>query len=743
MRKYFGMFLAVVGVACSADPGNATFLYRESVEQIHVWKASPGATLTAMRAGAEVASGVADEQGSLMFRKLPPGAGYTVHAGTEYTREMTVVSEADSAPAESFYTGQNLVEGFQYLRMRDGVTLSAYVTLPGDADDGPYPTVVNYSGYDPSKPGKPLGDFDYLCDELPAVCDAPTAEASLFAALMGYATVSVNMRGTGCSGGAYDYFEPMQVFDGYDVIEIVAHQPWVKHNKVGMVGLSYPGITQLFVARARPPGLAAITPLSVIGNTATTLVPGGILNDGFAINWVDQVLDKARPYGQGWEQGRVDEGDTVCEENQLMHSQRVDNVQQARDTPFYLPELIDPLNPEKWVGDIEVPVFLAGAWQDEQTGPFFGVLLDRFDNAPQMRITVQNGVHIDAYAPDVLSEWKIFLDLFVAQTVPKTSGLFRGVIAGMIFDEIFATKMEWPADRFASHASYEEALAAWKAEPQVRILYESGAGSSVPGAPTSTFELGYPAWPPSSQQAERWYLHADGTLDPEAPTQEAAASEFVHDSDAGKRGIMGRNGNTWVKLPDYNWRQPVAGSAVVFESAPLDEDRVMAGAGSVDVWIRSTATEADLEVNLSEVRPDGQEMYVQSGWLRASQRMPGREATELYPHQENFEQDAQPLVPGEWVLARVAIAPFAHAFRAGSRLRVSVDTPGDSRAEWRFLLAEVPDDTRIAVGHDKARPSSVVLPVLAEVTAPTPLPDCTVRGQQCRVHEAYVNVLAQ
>ena len=45
-----------------------------------------------------------------------------------------------------------------------------------------------------------------------------------------------------------------------------------------MVGISYGGISQLFVAATQPPHLAAITPLSVIDNTATTLDPGGILN---------------------------------------------------------------------------------------------------------------------------------------------------------------------------------------------------------------------------------------------------------------------------------------------------------------------------------------------------------------------------------------------------------------------------------------------------------------------------------
>ena len=39
---------------------------------------------------------------------------------------------------------------------------------------------------------------------------------------MGFTVVDVNMRGTGCSGGAFDFFEPLQSLDGYDVVETIA-----------------------------------------------------------------------------------------------------------------------------------------------------------------------------------------------------------------------------------------------------------------------------------------------------------------------------------------------------------------------------------------------------------------------------------------------------------------------------------------------------------------------------------------
>src|SRR5258708_40253418 len=112
---------------------------------------------------------------------------------------------------------------------------------------------------------------------------------------MGFTVVDVNMRGTGCSGGAFDFFEPLQSLDGYDVVETVAHQPWVAHGKVGMMGISYGGISQLFTAQTQPPDLAAIAPLSVIDQTQTTLYPGGILNTAFAVTWAQERQHEALP----------------------------------------------------------------------------------------------------------------------------------------------------------------------------------------------------------------------------------------------------------------------------------------------------------------------------------------------------------------------------------------------------------------------------------------------------------------
>jgi uncharacterized protein len=448
---------------------------RGSVHQIHVWKAPPN-TKIELRDATEkvVTAGTTDELGSFVFRGVAPGDGYSVItpdiASSKPQGPVRVMTIENSLPSPDFYASQKLEPGFTYITTRDGTKLAAYITLPGPPEKGPYPTVINYSGYDPARPGGKLGDYDALCGDLPALCDAPSDPSGFVAALVGYATVGVNMRGTGCSGGAYDYFEQLQLLDGYDIIETVAAQDWVLGHRVGMTGVSYPGISQLFVGRTHPPSLAAVTPLSVIGNTYTTACPGGIFNDGFALEWITGVLNAASPYGQGWEQARVDAGDTICEENQLMHGQKRNIIDEARANPYYTDELAVPVNPTAFAGEIDVPVFLAGAWEDEQTGPYFFTLLDKFKSSPLTRFTTYNGVHPDSLAPHVLVEWKTFLDIYVAG---KIIGINENVrtIAPILFQNVFKATIQIPPDRFTKYATFEEAMAAYVAEKPLRAIF--------------------------------------------------------------------------------------------------------------------------------------------------------------------------------------------------------------------------------------------------------------------------------
>jgi uncharacterized protein len=706
----------------------APFKAGGSVGQVYVTSAHAHEVLHLVRAdGGLIANGAADAHGSYIFRNVPIAGVYRVASGTGATLVASGALDVTSwttPPPESFYTAQHIAAGYGYLRTRDGISLSMTVHLPGPADKGPYPTVIEYSGYSPADPKSPQ-------------------PSTLIAQALGYATVGINMRGTGCSGGAFDFFEQLQSTDGYDAIETIAAQPWVAHHKVGLVGLSYPGISQLFVAQLQPPHLAAIAPLSVIDDTIKgTLAPGGILNSGFAVAWAKDRQHDAEPApggGQSWATDRIKAGDTTCLANQALHSQAPNILNMIRTERFWTDAVGLPISPEHFVSKIDVPVYLAGDWQDEQTGGYFANLFDQFTGSKEVWLTAQNGSHADPLDPTVFARWVQFLSIFVAQKIPRQTA-FTGLVSSTVDNMAFGTSAPLPPDPFANVTTYDQAKQIFEHFPRVRILFDNGGGSD-PGAPAPRFEADYPSWPVPGTTATPWYFGAAGTLLSAAPSA-AAADSYVYDPARRHDTTIpgGDQSATWVKLPAFQWKAPDAGTAVSYETAPLAHDVTVIGNASVDLWLKSTAPDTDIQVTITEVRPDGKETYVQNGWLRASDRALAPGATELRPTHP-FTQAASAMLPaGKFVLARVEVFPFAHAFRAGSRIRVIIDAPGDSRPAWSFddLPAQGHEVDTIGLGGAVA--SRIVLPIVAGVDVAPGLPACpSLRGEPCRTTAVITN----
>ncbi len=712
----------------AAKTGCTPFELRPSVEQLYVLDGTPGDDLE-LRDDTDtvVATGTVDAQGSLVWRQLAPGV-YTVQVvGEDWTRsgEVTVTAFDGPPPQQSFYDDQTLTEGFQYITTRDGTTLSANVSFPSGQGDGPFPTVVEYSGYDPSNP-------------------ANTTMATLFNTL-GYAYVGVNVRGTGCSGGAFMTFEPVQSIDGYDAIETIAAQPWAKYHKVGMVGISYPGIEQLYVARTRPPHLAAITPLSVIDDTYRgTLYPGGILNTGFAVSWAQQRAEDAAAYGEGWEQGQVDaeaEHDvTTCADNQRVRGQNVDLGAMINANPFYSREVGDPINPSKWVHDINVPVFIAGAWQDEQTGGHFPALLNLFKGSPDVYVSMANGSHTESLGLGVFSRYADFLDLYVAHRVPSMAALApKNLVAPVLAKSITGIEgLKLPPGIDYTGLNYQQALAKYRAQKHVRILFEEGAAAGEPsGSPIPRFVRTFDSWPIKQAKPTAWYFTPRGGLRAAPPAQrpwEAPARTYSADPDAlPATDYTGPGNDIWKAHPTYDWQQIPQGKGLGWISAPLTRNVVAIGTGSVDVWVRTPARDTDLEATLTEVRPDGTEVYVQSGWLRTSHRkLDTTRSTPISPVHTDLEKDAAPLPAGRYTQVRLELFPFAQAFRAGSRLRLTIDAPGGARPLWAFDTT-IAHGEKVAIAADSKHRSRIVLPVVPGVSVPTKAPACaSLRSQPCR-----------
>lgn len=646
-----------------------------SVEQLAIVGGQTGAEVTLYDSkGVAVQRGTVDEFRAYLFRNVAPGAGYTVVQAVDGQKSETfgpaTVTARDDKPDSSLYE-QTLAPGYGYLEVRDGTKLGYQLLFP-DEDvwgAGPYPVVIDYSGYEPS-----VNIYDGLDRQFLA---------------LGYAVMGVNMRGTGCSGGAFDYFEWLQAVDGYDMVEVVAAQEWA--DGVALVGKSYPGISQLFVAATQPPSLAAIVPGHAIADYYRDIVyPGGMQNITYAVHFAQrQEAIAAYPSGYAWVQGRVAAGDTVCEANQVLRGQNAGLLHRLSghiyDEPFWQERA-----PYGFVDRINVPTLFVNAWQDDTTGGRPAVLLERFNYDVPVRFVGSNGDHGEYYGEAVFSDIARFLSYYL-----------RGVV---------------PVVDAARFPSFEQALAAYEAEDAFKIYWEVGAG----GGRTPAFATTFDVWPPGT--AVSMYLREGGRLSTSGPSGATDATTYRYDPRS-KPPLLD---------PKQGWLHPAEGTAAAFVSDPLLQNVTFLGTGAVELWLASTGVDTDVEVVLSEVRPDGSEMFVQVGWLRASHRTEDEAlTTDLRPYHTHAESDLQPLLPGEYSLMRVGLYPFGHIFRAGSRIKLSVEVPGGNRARWAYGIIQEGMENSIA--HTSVMASRLILPLIQGMAAPTPLPECgTVREQPCR-----------
>ncbi|MGH2865361.1 MAG: CocE/NonD family hydrolase [Solirubrobacteraceae bacterium] len=742
---------------------------------MYVTGLAPNAQMSLLnKRGAVVLTREADSLGGLLFRNVTPGESYRVRLDSsgETSGPITVHTNASTPWDPSIYNQEIPDNGYTYLTTRDGIKLAIDVhpptspagepgvpsefhfptlpipgvpTLPYTA---PYPTVIEYSGYGYANPAGPENGIAVLAN------------------LMGFAVVDVNMRGTGCSGGAYDFFEALQNLDGYDVIETIAKQPWVLGHKVGMIGISYGAISQLFTAQTEPHALEAIAPLSTIDATATTLYPGGILNTGFAVKWAEERQQNAEPaspgHGQAWASERIEEGDQTCAENQDLHGEAVNLPKEIKENATYNPSVADPLDPITFVDKINAPVFMACQWEDEQTGGHCADLAQHFTGTSKKWFTFTNGAHIDSLDPDTYDRWYDFLSLYVAHRAPLGNLAVVDAAAPVIYQEAMGLPKEdlvtLPPEPIQEQPTYETALAEFEKLPEVRVLFDSGAGKSplgeaTPGNPYPGFEATFSEFPVPGTVARVWYLGSHGVLNEQPATGKGVDS---YTSNASALPLTDYAGNTgsgglWSDASDWEWKweQNPPGTAVSYVSAPLSADAVAIGAGAVHLWVRASTTNVDLLATVSEVRPDGNETFVQNGYLRASERklaknsnnMLKQSPTLLQPIPTLLAKDVRPLSQTRFLPVVIPLYFEGHAYRAGSRIKVTIAAPNGTQPVWSFSQTEPAGTTsHVEIEFSRKQTSSLILPIVPGVSVPAEEPPCpSLRNEPCRPYQTFVN----
>ncbi|HVW70267.1 MAG TPA: CocE/NonD family hydrolase [Steroidobacteraceae bacterium] len=560
-----------------------------------------------------------------------------------------------------------------YLTTVDGVKLRYSVLLPKKS--GRFPVIINYSGYDPGA----IGGLAYRRGDSAM---SPNLDRTLLE--HGYAVMGVNARGTGCSEGEFDFLGPKYGEDGRDAVEFAATQAW-SNGSVGMANWSWAGMSQIATASNRPPHLKAIAPGMVLGDPRLdSWAPGGVPAPAFIKFWRFFLHSR-------WEavrQSAVDEHDGQCVAQ--IAKNLVGEEQNSITTMVAQHPLRDAWIQTRQLRDrthlIQVPVLSMESFQDEAVTSREGYYQETLDQ-DRLWMVQTNGGH-DLYEslrfrPTLLA----FFDHFL-----------KGETNGFEKRPHLEVWMDTVSDGVGEHPFYEAARPSWVFHRQqvqadvkpVAFAVQDSGRLSLEGAPEGT--------------PDSYKYPLPG---PEVDT--------------------GMGAQTWGPQP-AEWKT----GSVAYTSAPLKHDILTYGPGSADLYISSSNSDADVQVTLTEVRPDGQEVFIQRGWLRLSDHaIDAAKSTPTRPVLVDTPEAIHALVPDEPVLARVELNKFAYVFHKGARVRIWIDTPS-FWGGYGFSYDPLPATNK--VWHDSSHPSRLVLGELTDVTIPgDAASSCSHLKEPCRL----------
>lgn len=527
-----------------------------------------------------------------------------------------------------------------------------------------------YISYRPAEDGQYPVILDYDAYESSGA-DIATNAWFQTAVRSGYAVVGANVRGSGCSEGAmFSILHPQQGADGAALVEWLGTRPWSDGN-VGMYGVSYPGHTQFFTAARRPEHLKA---LAAGGLTASlyreAFRPGGMFNVGFAAWWGEMAQPWIESVGVTL---RIGAGDTHCEAVQAAQP-RAMTFHEVRDHE-YDDEYWKGRATETYVDAVEVPMMIIQGYQDQQTAMGGPRLFERL-TGPR-KLILQNGGH----------------------------GVGGNALA---HEQVLRWMNRWLK---GEENGIED-------EPDVTVLFETGI---VDGELRPNWVETFADWPVPSTERRTWNLAADGSL----------TAGALGEGQTGPLAYVYPMGTELVGNNDMFAIPPAPLGSLIYRTAPFDEDVPVLGSARLVLHASAEAQDTDFMVVLHDVGPDGETLYLQRAFLRASHR--AIDAAQSSVHWTHHPHDrSEPLVPGEVYELVISFPEVGHVFRAGHSVELAVLAPSVTPAtDWGPMPINFPGIN--TVHHSADHPSRLELPVVPGISAAGPPPPCgSLEYQPCR-----------
>ncbi|MCG7546553.1 CocE/NonD family hydrolase [Pseudoalteromonas sp. Of7M-16] len=376
----------------------------------------------------------------------------------------------------------------------------------------------------------------------------------------GYIFVAVDSRGLGDSNGVFTPFID-EGRDGFDVIEYLAKHP-MSNGLVGTLGGSYRGFAQWAIQKYRPPSLQSMIAIASVYPGYDFPMGNNIFSD-YTISWLDFVLSKGnnKRYGNGdgWQQAYLRQKNSGTRFKDL-------DKNAAHLSDVYQTWLAHPSYDEYWqkmvpkqqdYAAITTPILsITGHYDGDQRGT-----LQYFKNHQQWGNKVARSEHYLIVGP-----WDH------SGTRKPKSHVHEAHFLNPSMLDMFKIYLDWfnwtlkgaakPAYLTAPVMHYIQASGLWVGQTQLK------SGADV-------------------QHLSLQSLQTQGEQQP--------VSRYRYDPATPHALPLSKDMTGSVNLPNEH------DGYVVFETQPLDSDKVLFGRLEAEVWLAMNVPDSDFYLDAFEV----------------------------------------------------------------------------------------------------------------------------------------------
>jgi putative CocE/NonD family hydrolase len=527
--------------------------------------------------------------------------------------------------------------------MRDGVNLETVILTPRNAT-GPLPILFQRTPYG-------------IADTAPRTMPAGWAEL----AKDGYILVFQSMRGRfGSEGGQFTLSTALrddatdEASDAYDSIDWLVKNVPANNGRVGMWGVSYPGLAAA-IALARPhPALKAVSPQAPWTDyfMHDDLHRYGAMRLTYAYDWL--YLLQAEKTNADTKYDRYDMYDWFLEAGS---ADAIERKYFKGRVPLFRAMIENPDYNDFWkkqvwtarLGRTTVPTLnVTGFWDQEDPWGAWEIHRRQQQDDP-------DNLSIMVAGPWNHGGWR------------KPDDAVGRIPIGSPSGTQFMTQIEAPFFRHWLHGTGEK--------PAFEAAMLQGGSWSWKQ---------YAAWPPKGTQAKKLYFGADGSLSFTAPAG-AACRDYVSDPASPVPYRQRPISSTWGS-PDWPWWEAedqrfLQGrpDVLTYTSAPLEADLAVTGMLAATLMASTSGTDSDFVVKLIDVFPDDYapppERPKPGDYARAlnGYQLPVAMEVRRGRYLDGFEA-SKPLVPNKVRAWDIPLHDRDHVFKRGHRIMVQVQS---------------------------------------------------------------------